>query len=112
MSVLKLRSPWTLGVGLALCFPAFQSAAVPAAGPLRIHPENPRCFTDGAKRPDGSLRAVYLTGSHTRNNLVDMGPTVSGMERLERRARVGSRQHRARRDADGSAASLAAVVRA
>ncbi|HOA61577.1 MAG: hypothetical protein KA191_14295 [Verrucomicrobia bacterium] len=55
------------------CFPAFQSAAAPAAGPLRIHPENPRYFTDGAKRPDGSLRAVYLTGSHTWNNLVDMG---------------------------------------
>jgi hypothetical protein len=34
---------------------------------LRVHPENPRYFTDG------SGRAVYLTGSHTWNNLVDMG---------------------------------------
>ncbi|MBN1815877.1 MAG: serine hydrolase [Sedimentisphaerales bacterium] len=39
-----------------------------AAGPLRVHPDNPRYFTDG------SGRAVYLTGSHTWNNLVDMGP--------------------------------------
>jgi hypothetical protein len=71
MSVLKLRSPWVLG--LALCFPAFQSAAAPPAGPLRIHPENPRYFTDGARMPDGSWRAVYLTGAHTWNNLVDIG---------------------------------------
>jgi hypothetical protein len=49
-------------------------AAEPAAkGPLRVHPQNPRYFTDGTKRPDGSLRAVYLTGAHTWNNLVDMG---------------------------------------
>jgi len=40
----------------------------PAAGPLRVLPENPRYFTDG------SGKAVYLTGSHTWNNLVDMGP--------------------------------------
>lgn len=71
MFVLKLRSHWVLG--LALCFPAFQSAAAPPAGPLRIHPQNPRYFTDGTKMPDGSLRAVYLTGAHTWNNLVDMG---------------------------------------
>ena len=37
------------------------------------HPDNPRYFTDGTKTADGSLRAVYLTGSHTWNNLVDMG---------------------------------------
>jgi len=47
--------------------------AAPAKGPLRIHPQNPRYFTDGIKMPDGSLRAVYLTGAHTWNNLVDMG---------------------------------------
>lgn len=45
-----------------------------AAGPLRIHPTNPRYFTDGTRNPDDSLRAVYLTGSHTWNNLVDIGP--------------------------------------
>lgn len=47
--------------------------AEPTKGPLRIHPENPRYFTDGTKGPDGSLRVVYLTGAHTWNNLVDMG---------------------------------------
>jgi len=31
----------------------------PASGPLRIHPDNPRYFTDG------SGKAIYLTGSHT-----------------------------------------------
>jgi hypothetical protein len=39
----------------------------PATGPLRVHPTNPRYFTD-----DGQ-RAVYLTGSHTWDNLQDMG---------------------------------------
>jgi hypothetical protein len=46
-----------------------QSSHVPAKGPLRVHPENPRYFTDG------SGQAVYLTGAHTWNNLVDMGPS-------------------------------------
>jgi hypothetical protein len=35
--------------------------------PLRVHPTNPRYFTDG------SGKAIYLTGSHTWNNLVDFG---------------------------------------
>ncbi len=38
-----------------------------AKGPLRKHPANPRYFTDG------SGKAVYLTGSHTWNNLQDGG---------------------------------------
>ena len=38
-------------------------------GPLRIHPKNPRYFTDDGKR------VVYLTGSHTWSNLQDMGPS-------------------------------------
>ncbi|MHC4088222.1 MAG: DUF6298 domain-containing protein [Planctomycetota bacterium] len=37
-------------------------------GPLRVHPDNPRYFTDG------SGQAIYLTGSHTWANLVDIGP--------------------------------------
>ncbi|MBN1417816.1 MAG: hypothetical protein JXP34_03520 [Planctomycetes bacterium] len=41
----------------------------PAKGPLRVHPGNPRYFTDG------SGRAVYLTGAHTWPNLVDIGPS-------------------------------------
>ncbi len=48
-------------------------AAEPARGPLRVHPTNPRYFTDGSPTAAGTLRAVYLTGSHTWNNLVDFG---------------------------------------
>src|SRR5947208_1534759 len=48
---------------------AARSMSAPARGPLRVHPDNPRYFTDG------SGRAVYLTGAHTWNNLQDMGPT-------------------------------------
>jgi hypothetical protein len=40
-----------------------------AAGPLRVHPLNPRYFTDGTGR------AIYLTGSHTWSNFKDMGKT-------------------------------------
>ncbi|MBC7327919.1 cellulase family glycosylhydrolase [bacterium] len=40
-------------------------------GPLRVHPRNPRYFTD-----DG-IRAVYLTGSHTWSNLSDIWPEDS-----------------------------------
>jgi hypothetical protein len=46
-----------------------QASGTAARGPLRVHPENPRYFTDG------SGKAVYLTGAHTWNNLVDMGPS-------------------------------------
>jgi hypothetical protein len=38
-----------------------------AMGPLRVHPDNPRYFTDD------SGRAIYLTGSHTWANLQDTG---------------------------------------
>lgn len=37
-----------------------------AAGPLRVHPQNPRYFSAG----DG--RAILLVGSHVWNNLLDM----------------------------------------
>jgi hypothetical protein len=47
--------------------------AAEAPGPLRFRPTNPRYFTDGTKSADGSLRAVYLTGSHTWTNLQDRG---------------------------------------
>ena len=36
-------------------------------GPLRVHPENPRYFTDG------SGKAVFLTGSHTWANFQERG---------------------------------------
>lgn len=38
-------------------------------GPLKVHPSNPRYFTDGTGK------AIYLTGSHTWSNLKDMGRT-------------------------------------
>ena len=38
------------------------------AEPLRVSGENPRYFADSQGHP------VYLTGSHTWSNLVDMGP--------------------------------------
>lgn len=50
-----------------------QTARDYSKGPLRVHPTNPRYFSDGTQNPDGSLRAVYLAGSHTWNNLVDIG---------------------------------------
>ena len=53
-----------VAVLVVLC-PSWSSAA----GPLRVHPDNPRYFSDG------SGRAIYLTGSHVWNNLVDMGPS-------------------------------------
>jgi len=53
--------------GLAPQAQTGRAARSPAGGPLRVHPENRRYFTDG------SGKAVYLTGSHTWANLVDMG---------------------------------------
>jgi len=48
---------------------AVSSAQAPqsVSGPLKVHPSNPRYFTDG------SGRAVFLTGSHTWANLQDTG---------------------------------------
>ncbi len=73
------RDPQTIDFKDYLQSPVPKPAPKPAPaggkgmGPLRVHPTNPRYFTDGTKNPDGSVRAVYLTGSHTWNNLVDMG---------------------------------------
>lgn len=39
----------------------------PISKPLKAHPTNPNYFTDG------SGKAIYLTGSHTWNNLQDWG---------------------------------------
>ncbi len=60
----------TIAIALALCIlPLSQAFSTKATGPLRVHPKNPQYFTDG------SGKAIYLTGSHTWNNLVDMGPS-------------------------------------
>ena len=45
--------------------PVAQSKAMQAKGPLRVHPTNPRYFTDG------NSKAILLTGSHTWGNLQD-----------------------------------------
>ena len=44
-----------------------QVPVAPATGPLFVHPENHRYFTDG------SGKAILLVGSHTWNNLIDIG---------------------------------------
>jgi hypothetical protein len=44
---------------------AYRPTDRPASGPLRVHPTNPRYFTDA------SGKAVFLTGSHTWGNLQD-----------------------------------------
>ncbi len=46
---------------------AVRTAPPPTRGPLRVHTANPRYFAEA------SGRAVLLTGSHTWNNLQDMG---------------------------------------
>ncbi len=51
--------------GVATEQPGADRSRPPASGPLRIHPTNPRYFTDG------SGKAVFLTGSHTWGNLQD-----------------------------------------
>jgi len=59
---------------LLSCTTETRAASSPARAPLRVHPDNPRYFTDGTKAEDGRLRVVYLTGSHTWPNLIDRGP--------------------------------------
>lgn len=71
---LFVQTGWPLCVA-ALLFSLFvtgQASGAKAAGPLRVHPTNPRYFTDG------SGKAIYLTGSHTWTNLQD----VSGYKEL------------------------------
>ena len=64
------RCSFVVGVGLSSMFlGASLLEAAPAAGPLQVHPTNPRYFTDGTGK------AVYLTGSHVWNNLQDWGYT-------------------------------------
>jgi hypothetical protein len=53
---------------LLVCFTVCPVASLGQTnGPLRVHPENPRYFADV------SGQAILLTGSHTWNNLVDIG---------------------------------------
>jgi CubicO group peptidase (beta-lactamase class C family) len=65
-------SKWVLILALiaSSCFVHLEASAKERRlqGPLRVLKDNPRYFTDD------SGRAVYLTGSHTWSNLVDIGP--------------------------------------
>jgi hypothetical protein len=45
------------------------SLAAQSSGPLRVHPTNPRYFTDDTGQ------AILLAGAHTWSNVVDMGPS-------------------------------------
>jgi hypothetical protein len=47
--------------------PGYDPKPAPAKGPLQVHPENPRYFTDG------SGKAIFLTGAHTWANFQDIG---------------------------------------
>jgi hypothetical protein len=64
-----MRKRRILVLDLVLVITTSQAYAATASGPLRIHPTNPRYFTDG------SGKAVFLTGSHTWANLQDIGLT-------------------------------------
>ena len=46
-------------------------SAAPASGPLRVHPTNPRYFTDGTTHADGSLKGIYLGGHEIFADLQD-----------------------------------------
>jgi hypothetical protein len=59
-----------IGVIFALLISCSHSTSDKSQGPLRVSEINPRYFTNN------SGKAIYLTGSHTWNNLVDMGPTM------------------------------------
>jgi len=65
-------SKWVLILTLIAnsCFVHLEASAKEKGlqGPLRVLKDNPRYFTDD------SGRAIYLTGSHTWSNLVDIGP--------------------------------------
>jgi len=53
--------------------------SAPARGPLRVHPDNPRYFTDGTGK------AIFQPGSHTWNNFQHNGvyPSVNYDEYLD-----------------------------
>jgi len=62
------KFPLTLWVAAAISIAGLPGRAESVArGPLRVHPGNPRYFTDG------SGKAIYLTAAHTWDNLPDIG---------------------------------------
>jgi hypothetical protein len=72
-----------IGVSVAAETPpsGLRPDVTPARGPLRVHPDNPRYFTDGTRSRDGSFKVIYLTGSHHWNNFQDsakLGKPLTG----------------------------------
>ena len=68
---MQTRTPRVLIGTVALLVAVRALNAAPALGPLRVHPTNPRYFTDGATNADGSLRGVYLGGHQIFVDLQD-----------------------------------------
>ncbi len=70
------RSHQSVLLCLTVCCIIFVAGAnaEPINGVLRIHPQNPRYFTDNTGR------AVYLTGAHTWASLVDISPSDPSAE--------------------------------
>jgi len=56
---MRIRVLPVLGVTIFISFLVARATAQPIAGPLRVHPQNRRYFTDD------SQRASLLAGSHT-----------------------------------------------
>ena len=70
MRILRTPLPFLISLLLATSLSAgHRAVARSPMGPLAVHAENPRYFQNTA-----TGEAVYLTGSHTWSNLVDMGP--------------------------------------
>ncbi|MBM4029825.1 MAG: hypothetical protein FJ280_31160, partial [Planctomycetes bacterium] len=70
MQSTKLIPLLILGVLVVLLPGGSRCAGQARLGPLAVHPQNPRYFQNTAT---GAV--VYLTGSHTWANLVDIGPS-------------------------------------
>ena len=59
---MALESPRTAEVSVAVGADTKALPPAQSAGPIRVHPTNPRWFTDGTKSADGSPKAIYLGG--------------------------------------------------
>lgn len=65
----SLKAGLALGAAVRVPLLAQEHRQPVSAGPLKVHPGNPRYFSTA------SGEVIYLSGSHTWPNLVDMGPT-------------------------------------
>ncbi|MEW5979755.1 MAG: DUF6298 domain-containing protein [Acidobacteriota bacterium] len=63
---MKFLAPTTAALMLLLMSQALPAESTLGKGSLRVHPTNPRYFTDGTGK------AIYLTGSHNWSNFKDV----------------------------------------